>query len=310
MVFVRSMMESKRCWDLMSTYLKLTYEQKHKQCMSQSHVTNEEALAWIRVATDLVVPPGTKYRPGGCVPTPKATFDTSRRCGGAHSEQSIGVALSLFSQGLTEAMHERQEQDSLEEYWDRQESAQSLHDVEYQAIPEPGKYRVITKGPGDLYTGLRRLQGFLLNRWARMPFGTMVEHMDERFRIRFLELEENRTGAFCSGDYSSATDLMHTDATVECIERILENTGLTKTLVGVSAWNSLIGSRIHYGKKDSLLQSNGQLMGHPLSFPILCIINLSTYLRTMEYRSRTDAYLAPVLINGDDILFRGDTTTF
>jgi hypothetical protein len=138
----------------------------------------------------------------------------------------------------------------------------------------------------------------------------MVEHMDERFRIRFLELEENRAGAFCSGDYSSATDLMHTDATVECIERILENTGLTKTLVGVSAWNSLIGSRIHYGKKDSLLQSNGQLMGHPLSFPILCIINLSTYLRTMEYRSRTDAYLAPVLINGDDILFRGDATTF
>jgi len=60
-------------------------------------------------------------------------------------------------------------------------------------------------------------------------------------------------------------------------------------------------------------QGTGQLMGSTLSFPILCVVNFMCLIRA--YRRRfpyldlySPAFLdeAPVLINGDDILFRAD----
>jgi hypothetical protein len=153
------------------------------------------------------------------------------------------------------------------------------------------------------------LQGFLVKRWKLQLYSTAVEHVDERFRIRFLERNLDR-GEFCSGDYSSATDQMHMDVTVAALCRILENLGLERTLVGVSAWNSLIGSMIKYPDGKIVRQTNGQLMGHPLSFPILCMINLSTYMRATQISSWMDLVLEPLLINGDDILFRGDQELF
>ena len=50
----------------------------------------------------------------------------------------------------------------------------------------------------------------------------------------------------------------------------------------------------------------GQLMGHPLSFPLLCILNASVclyYLRKYEgYKG--SAYKMRSLVNGDDMVFR------
>lgn len=56
------------------------------------------------------------------------------------------------------------------------------------------------------------------------------------------------------------------------------------------------------------IQSNGQLMGSTLSFPILCLINLIQYWRSLEvYTGRTfELNQLPVLVNGDDILFRSN----
>jgi hypothetical protein len=59
---------------------------------------------------------------------------------------------------------------------------------------------------------------------------------------------------------------------------------------------------------DPVLQRNGQLMGSPLSFPILCAANLLAYWCSLEeYSGRTfGVEELPVIINGDDILFRAD----
>jgi hypothetical protein len=59
---------------------------------------------------------------------------------------------------------------------------------------------------------------------------------------------------------------------------------------------------------DEFEQTNGQLMGSPLSFPILCIINLLAYWSAMEeyLGYRTPFWKLPCLINGDDILFRSN----
>jgi len=55
-------------------------------------------------------------------------------------------------------------------------------------------------------------------------------------------------------------------------------------------------------------QRNGQLMGSPLSFPILCIVNLVSYWRSLEiYTTKRIKFQdLPVKVNGDDILFRSN----
>ena len=65
---------------------------------------------------------------------------------------------------------------------------------------------------------------------------------------------------------------------------------------------------LHYPKDGptATLQTDGQLMGSNLSFPILCVINLIGYWTTLEEYTglRFEPNCLPVLVNGDDILFR------
>lgn len=58
-------------------------------------------------------------------------------------------------------------------------------------------------------------------------------------------------------------------------------------------------------KSFSVLQETGQLMGSPLSFPLLCAINLICYWMALEIycEKRVRLQDLPVRINGDDILF-------
>jgi hypothetical protein len=59
---------------------------------------------------------------------------------------------------------------------------------------------------------------------------------------------------------------------------------------------------------EPVRQETGQLMGSTLSFPILCTVNLCAYWSALEeYTGREiDVQDLPVLVNGDDILFRCD----
>jgi hypothetical protein len=52
------------------------------------------------------------------------------------------------------------------------------------------------------------------------------------------------------------------------------------------------------------MQKNGQLMGSPLSFPILCLANLGLYLEVIKDDPRPlSEKLKGVLVNGDDMLY-------
>ncbi len=55
-------------------------------------------------------------------------------------------------------------------------------------------------------------------------------------------------------------------------------------------------------------QNNGQLMGSTLSFPVLCLVNAVQYWRSIEeyLGHEVEFKNLPVLINGDDILFRSN----
>jgi hypothetical protein len=119
-----------------------------------------------------------------------------------------------------------------------------------------------------------------------------------------------------SGDYSAATDGLNLWYTKGAFEESLNRSGLSGTdqsLLRSVLYEQTISYPDEMVKKSKgllspFLQRNGQLMGSTLSFPILCTINLVCYWKALErYTGRTlKPDTLPVLVNGDDILFRAD----
>jgi hypothetical protein len=64
--------------------------------------------------------------------------------------------------------------------------------------------------------------------------------------------------------------------------------------------------------EETFLQKRGQLMGSPISFPILCIYNAALSRYAMELRAgrQLDLDEMPMLVNGDDLLLQTDEVGF
>ncbi len=307
--FLRSLYESKRCWLKMSDNLEQAAMKKHKDLLSKEKPLDDVAAAWIRRATDAIIPPGTRYDPGTCVPTYHASYETSRRDGGNHGSLAPNVEYNLgnrwegmeISFDLANSLLKRAEEED--------------NVVKYQAIPEPGKFRVITAGREAIYTAMRPFQKWLIKQWKNSRFSTMVATpLDKILKLKKWKREGD---LYFSGDYDSATDGLSIQSTLVCIQRVLENLGLCSSFEGESfpeftplaylIIRSFAGADIEYPDGSKIKQRRGQLMGHPVSFPLLCIINLSTYMRAgLERNDSEDGMLMKkVLINGDDILMLG-----
>jgi hypothetical protein len=180
--------------------------------------------------------------------------------------------------------------------------------VRAQAIAEPGKFRMITAGDGFQYTWLQPLQGSLLDNWKICRYSTMADGWEEEVRGWVAPAG----WVWNSGDYKAATDQLNIRSTMECFETIRRIYNL-----GSDFESGLDGVEITYTAKDagtharSVWQTNGQLMGHPLSFPILCVVNLAGLKAAIRRGYAAGALepgegrmiLAMTKINGDDILF-------
>jgi len=196
--------------------------------------------------------------------------------------------------------------------------------VEVMAIPEPGKFRMITKGDGFVYTALQPLQGLLLKQWKNHSSSTML-HPDLLESVRKIDEALKELPFWCSVDYEAATDLLKKSATFAAFEGVREspyfNLGLMSLMPGRAFYPKKTGRRWILDPLDpnirSCLSVEGQLMGHPLSFPLLCVINLAVYRlalkrwvscgkeKTFEERSRLQNLMKhQVLVNGDDMLFK------
>lgn len=151
-------------------------------------------------------------------------------------------------------------------------------------------------------------------------------------------------GGFLSIDYAAATDELSASISAAILSRLLRDLPLDAAdrealrlvlaphvveypLVKVSAPSTILQKRwVGKGKQrrrvevevpnpkadeqvsvwlDPVVQKNGQLMGSPLSFPILCLANLATYLINTEGRGTLEERLGRVLVNGDDMLYWG-----
>jgi len=122
---------------------------------------------------------------------------------------------------------------------------------------------------------------------------------------------------FVSGDYSAATDGLEIEFTKLAYESALRRCNYNADMFSILR-SVLYEQKMHYPPKAGILpfvQKNGQLMGSITSFPILCAINLICYKRALErYLQEVNGGEIrtlkikdlPVLINGDDILFRAN----
>jgi len=127
-----------------------------------------------------------------------------------------------------------------------------------------------------------------------------------------------------SGDYSAATDGVDINASLYCLRSFFRYMALRpgvrekyersltaqELVYSDGKWSSLSacddGLGVDYrlfhdlSVPTNVRQKNGQLMGCVLSFPILCVLNLATWLVA---HPEEEADTAKVLVNGDDILF-------
>lgn len=209
--------------------------------------------------------------------------------------------------------------------------------VSVVALQEPFKIRTISIADGPVTAAASPLQ----KAWHSAMRGLQPFSLigGKRVADKVRDVFPNFDLPFVSGDYSAATDRLSMRATRVVLNRLLSHVPLDPELrrrIEVS----LTGSVLDYSRTlesfrgkvpDSILdsislppltqQTNGQLMGNVLSFPILCMVNLAGYLTALSgsdspvgeqirvgldrgYFTPKEMNSLPVLINGDDILFQ------
>lgn len=188
---------------------------------------------------------------------------------------------------------------------------------------EPGKIRVITKMSGFLASALQPCQGALVECWKKRPESTMM-HADCTPLVHRLHEETRGTELvyFASVDYAAATDNIKKASTFAALSSIAG-----KPYYDLAVW-SFSTSTISYprvlddegltiAEPTTVLQVDGQPMGHALSFVLLCIANLGVYhcavtrwvngaeeLTLRRRRELAAIMRRNVIVNGDDMLFK------
>jgi len=205
---------------------------------------------------------------------------------------------------------------------DRSKQSEIL-DVSILPIPEPGKFRIISKGDGHLYSALQPLQGVMIDCWKTHRASSM---RDENLLEKINHISERACefSHWCSVDYEAATDLLKRDGTIAAFSGFqghpLAALGLVSLQDGRAHYPELgVKGELGYREAVTVDIMDAQLMGHPLSFPLLCIINLSVYRHAISLwlRSRRrkgakrsdllrwgQVMRANVLVNGDDMVFK------
>lgn len=208
-------------------------------------------------------------------------------------------------------------------------------------VLEPLKVRTITRPTWWTHLGMRALQKQLLAHLNKFQTFCITGDSNREKLKELLQplvdsdlLNEQNLNKFVSGDYSSATDLLNVEVTETIFNAIctvgkvpmwLQHRGLKSLTKANIIYSSKIMPSMsqlspfrYYEPKSvdeegiSREQTNGQLMGHILSFPILCIANYCAYQISWERRFQRQLSFQtlerniPVRVNGDDILFRTD----
>jgi len=203
--------------------------------------------------------------------------------------------------------------------------------VRREPILEPFKVRIISKGEAVPYQRAQNYQPFLWNLLQLADCFCLTGRPMEDYDLQQVLEFGKRSLQHCqivSGDYSAATDNLHPWLCTAAINEICHlwripfedalnlSSCLTSHLIDDRTieefkMNKLTG---HIDDGDLELPSTkyadsrqvwGQLMGSPVSFPILCIINAAVTRDAMEKSFGREISLREhaFLVNGDDVIF-------
>ncbi|QGY72548.1 RNA dependent RNA polymerase [Plasmopara viticola lesion associated ourmia-like virus 18] len=187
------------------------------------------------------------------------------------------------------------------ERWDRNSfveycltSQEKAHRCASVVVPVEtgGKWRVISKPPSCDHA-LKPLHKCMYDHLSKFPWLLRGDAKPGRFK----EFVPKDGEVFVSGDYESATDNLCTPVQRAILVALLTQCRNVPLGVREHAVDTLSSDLKIQDGHTVLRQQRGQLMGEPLSFPLLCLVNYLTF----EWSVGTDA---PVRINGDDIVFR------
>lgn len=185
-----------------------------------------------------------------------------------------------------------------------------------QAVLEPVKVRTITKGEAIPYQASKELQKSLHTYMKGFfQFSLMGKTLDKETEVSELSARARAHYGpdvdlnWVSGDYSAATDGINIRLTKLFFEVLLAKVIASPNYL--PGFADLCRAVIHEHEVqypdnfgiNSVTMTNGQLMGSPLSFPALCAINLVCCWNSV-FDHVVDFEDLPVLVNGDDILFR------
>jgi len=204
--------------------------------------------------------------------------------------------------------------------------------VQIRVIPEPFKFRVISIGEYDVYKSLKPVQEMLWSTLQRFNCFCLTGcGADDLLGVvQNLVSKWKRPGMkFCNGDYQAATNKLSSEAsrilTQEWLSeypevlRILNNSlfyaeldfcDAGKGVEALAEWDERgkpANCSIDLGD-PTVPMVNGQLMGHPCSFPILCAVNAAMCRWSLEkvWKRKFSLRDLPLLINGDDCLLIGE----
>jgi hypothetical protein len=185
------------------------------------------------------------------------------------------------------------------------------------ALAEAAKIRVISMGQDHLYSFLHGLRKILFRGVRRIP--AIVCDRPITSSIVSTMLGRCAVGSvFVSGDYKAATNNLNPELAEFCANEICDVLGLDEAtrrmfLTGLTGHEICFGSSWDISDDFSLpgfataTQKWGQLMGSPVSFPILCLINLACISVSLHFEpGRTYPSIRDerILINGDDCAFQ------
>lgn len=206
--------------------------------------------------------------------------------------------------------------------WRREKQLQPI-DCMIQAVLEPLKIRVISKGESIPYYFTRGLQEAMHSSLRAMPCFRLIgrplsptDLLDVQLRLNWVkDLALDRHLAFHSVDYKAATDGLSWKFSRRILEYVMSGLGwdyqtLCRQVLGPhNLWYPVTDEWGKVSKELRATQVTGQLMGSILSFPILCLANLGLILRVLEPREgHNQELLKGILINGDDAVYLGTET--
>jgi len=185
-----------------------------------------------------------------------------------------------------------------------------------QAVLEPMKVRVISKGEALPYYSMKPLQVAMHSMLRKMDCFRLIGRPFCPTDMMDLKKKSSPTDEWFSIDYSAATDGLSYKYSGRILEELIRllppyQAERARRVLGMHDLYYPVKHEVYgySGKVDTEYRgqmTRGQLMGSILSFPILCLANLGVYLLVTQDSQKgwtDEERLSHVLINGDDMLY-------